>query len=105
MHKPESILENEMHKILRDFEIQMDHPILIIRLDLLSINKKKRTCTPVDFAVPAYHSVKMKESKKIDKYLDLAKERKKLWNMKRTVIAIAGFFREVSKGLAFWIWH
>ena len=27
MHKPESILENEMHKILWDFEIQTDHLI------------------------------------------------------------------------------
>ena len=25
MQKPESILENEIHKILWDFEIQMDH--------------------------------------------------------------------------------
>ena len=26
MHKPESILENEMHKILKDFEIQTPNP-------------------------------------------------------------------------------
>ena len=28
MHNPESVLENEMHKILLDFEIQTDHQIL-----------------------------------------------------------------------------
>ena len=28
MHKPESVLQNEMHKILLDFEIQTDHLIL-----------------------------------------------------------------------------
>ena len=27
MHKPESVLENEMHKIPWDFEIQADHLI------------------------------------------------------------------------------
>ena len=27
MYKPESVLENEMHKLLWDFEIQMDHLI------------------------------------------------------------------------------
>ena len=34
------------------------------------------------------HRVKIKESKKIDKYLDLNREPKILWNMKMTVIPI-----------------
>ena len=42
----------------------------------------------MDFAVPADHRVKLKESKKKDKYLDLARELKKLWNMKVTIILI-----------------
>ena len=49
-------------------------------------NKKKRTCQIVDFAVPADHRVKLKESEKNDKYLDLARELKKLRNMKVTVL-------------------
>ena len=43
--------------------------------------KKKRTCKIVDFAVPADHRIKLKECEKKDKYLDLARELKKLWNM------------------------
>ena len=39
--------------------------------------KKKRTCKIVDFAVPADHRIKLKESEKKDKYLDLARELKK----------------------------
>ena len=35
----------------------------------------------MDFSVPANHGVKLNESEKRDKYLDLAKELKKLWNM------------------------
>ena len=37
--------------------------------------KRKRTYKIVDFAVPADHRVKLKESEK-DKYLDLARELK-----------------------------
>ena len=42
----------------------------------------------MNFAVPTDHTVKLKESEKKDKYLDIAKERKKLWNMKMTDIPI-----------------
>ena len=38
--------------------------------------QKKRTCKIVDFAVPADHRIKLKESEKKDKYLDLARELK-----------------------------
>ena len=41
-----------------------------------------------NFAVPADHRVKLQESEKKDKYLDLARELKKLVNMKVTVILI-----------------
>ena len=41
------------------------------------VKKNKRTCQFVDFAVPADHRAKLKESEKKDKYLDLAKELKK----------------------------
>ena len=74
MHNPESVKENEMHKLLWDFEIQTDHLISARQPDFIIINRKKRTCLSVDFAVPAEHKVKLKESKKKDKYLDLAME-------------------------------
>ena len=46
------------------------------------VKKKKkkrtnRTCQIVDFAVPADYGVKLKESEKKDKYLDLVRELKK----------------------------
>ena len=37
----ESVLENEIHKLLRDFEIKTDHQILARRPDLIIINKKR----------------------------------------------------------------
>ena len=40
--------------------------------------KKKKICKIVDFAVLADHRIKMNECEKRDKYLDLARELKKL---------------------------
>ena len=73
MHKPEGILENEMHKILWDFEIQRANQIQSRRLILVLIIKKKRTC----HLVSKDHKVKEKGDKKLEKYLDLASELKK----------------------------
>ena len=100
MHNPAPLQENDMHKLLWDFDIQMDHLILARRLVLVIINKKKKICKIVDFAVPADHRIKLKECEKRDKYLDLARELKKLWNMKVTIIPIViGAFGMVTKGL------
>ena len=95
------------YKLQWDFEIQTDHLISTRRPDLIVIikkkkkkKKKKRTCKIVDFAVPADHRIKLKESEKKDKYLDLARELNKLWNMKVTIIPIViGSFGTVMKGL------
>ena len=42
MHNLVSGMENEMHKLFWDFEIQTDHLILARQPDLIIINKKKR---------------------------------------------------------------
>ena len=62
--------------------------------------KKKRICKIVDFAVPAYHRIKLKEFEKKDIYLDLARELKKLWNVQVTIIPVViRAFGTVTKGL------
>ena len=43
IHNPESVLENETHKLLWDFDIQTNHLISARRLDLIIIHKKERT--------------------------------------------------------------
>ena len=42
MHKPEPFPEKEMHKIIRDFEIQTDHLIPSRRTDLEKMKKRKK---------------------------------------------------------------
>ena len=73
MHKPAPVLENDTHQFLWDFDIQTDHLISARRPALIIINKKKKTCKIVDFAVPADHRIKLKECEKREKYLDLAR--------------------------------
>ena len=42
MHNPAPVLETDTHKLLWDFDIQMDHLISARRPDLIIINKKKK---------------------------------------------------------------
>ena len=101
MHNPVSVVENDTHKLLWDFDIHTDLLISARRPDRIIINKKEkeRICKIVDFAVPAYHCIKLKECEKKDKYLDLVRESKKLWNMKVTIVPIViGAFGIVTKG-------
>ena len=55
----------------------MDHLISARQPDLVIVNKKKkRPYWIVDFTIPADHWVKLKESEKKDKHLDLTREQK-----------------------------
>ena len=54
MHNPVSVLENDRHKLIWDFDIQTDHLISARRPDLI-------ICKIVDFAVQADHRMKLKE--------------------------------------------
>ena len=59
-----------------------------------------RICKIVDFAIPVDHRRNLKESEKKDKYLDLTRELKKLWNMKVTIVLIViGALDTITKGL------
>ena len=100
MHNPAPVLQNDTHKLLWDFDIHTDHLISARRPDFIIINEKKRICKIVNFTVLADHRIKLKECEKKDKYLDLARELKKPWNMKVTIVPIViGAFGTITKGL------
>ena len=62
--------------------------------------QKKRICKIVDFAVSADHRINVNESEKKDTYLDLARELKKLWNMRVTIVQVViGALGTITKGL------
>ena len=79
MRERDEITGGNTHKQQWDFDIHTNHLISARRPGLIIINKKKkRICKIVDFAVPADHRIRLKECEKKDKYIDLARELKKL---------------------------
>ena len=92
MHSPAPVLENDTHKLVWDFDIRKDHLISARRPHLIVINKKKENL--------AKFSTLLSQHEKKDKYLYLARELKKLWNMKVTIVPIViGAFGTIKKGL------
>ena len=77
-HEPESVLENEDHKMLWNFSIRTDHVIGAQRPDLVVVDKKERICKIIDFAVPGDSRVEEKEKDKIGKYQDLGRQLQKM---------------------------
>ena len=88
MHNPAPVVGNDSHKLgqkTRPYNNQQ--------------KKKKKIWKIVDF-VPADHRIKPKRCEKRDKYLDLFRELKKLWNITVTIILILiGAFGTETKGL------
>ena len=84
----EHVLENDTHKLLWDFNIQNDHLIPARRPDLIIINKKRGKLQNCRLCCPGGPWIDVKECEKKDKYLDLAREFKKLWNMKVMIVPI-----------------
>ena len=82
------VIENDSCKILWDFTVQTDHFLTARRPDMIFIDKEHHECQTIDFAIPYDTRVDDKEVKKIEKYLDLARELKKVWNMKVTVVLL-----------------
>ena len=69
-------LENKTHNIFCYSEIQTNPPIQSRRPVLIIINKQNKIYCIVDFAVPADHRVKVKEGKRLDKFMDRVRHRK-----------------------------
>ena len=76
IQKPESILGNEMHQNSLGFWDTNGSP----NPDVMLKKEKKRN---LKWILPFLLTrVKIKESEKVDKYWDLARELKRLWNMR-----------------------
>ena len=87
-HQPEAVIENDSCKILWDFTVQTDHFITARRPDMIFIDKKHHECQIVVFAIPYDTRVDDKEVENIEEYLDLARELKKVWNIRVIVVPL-----------------
>ena len=70
------------------FTVHSGHFITARRPDMIFIDKKNHECQIIDFDIPYDTRVDDKEVEKIEKYLDLARELKKVWNMKVMVVPL-----------------
>ena len=87
LHKPEFLQENET---------QTHHLISVRWPDLVIIKKKRELAIILRFCRPSWSQ---KKSKRGDKYLDLARELRKPWNMRSAVILIViGILERVPEG-------
>ena len=86
-HEPKSVLENEDYKILWNFSIQTEHVIEAPRPYLVLVDKKRRTCKIIDFAVPGDSRIE-EEKEKIEKYQDLRSELQKICNVRVKIIPL-----------------
>ena len=78
MHNLTSVFENDTHKLLWDFDIQIDHLISARRPDQIIIIDEKREHAKLSTLLSWLTTIKLKEYEKKDEYLDLARELKKL---------------------------
>jgi len=77
----EPVIETEGVKILWVMNIQMDHVIEHRRPDIVVVDKDNKRALLIEIAVPADARVEEKEQEKVDRYQDLAREIKRLWNV------------------------
>ena len=82
------VIENDSCKILWDFTVQTDHFIAARRPEIIFIDRKHHEFQVIDFAIPYDTRVDGKEVEKIERYLDLARELKKVRKMKVTVVPL-----------------
>ena len=93
-HELASVLENEMHKVLWDKNKSSNLSQKTRSSDMQKKKKKKKKMQR-----KKDHKVKLKESEKRTRYLKLAREQKKQWNMKGSVTQIIISVLGLVKGL------
>ena len=76
-HAPEIVV-----KILWDVIVQSDREIRARKPDIAVVNKNERSCVIIDIALPEDIKVSKKEREKIERYQELKREIKRMWNIR-----------------------
>ena len=101
MHNPEPVLENDTQTPFGIWHTNWSPNLgQTTRRNNNQQQKTKRELAKLWTLLSRLTTIKLKQCEKKDKYLDLARELKKLWNTQVTIIPIMiGVFGTVSKGL------
>ena len=81
-HVPEGVVENKEVKILWDVVIKYNREIKARKQDIVVVNKNERSYAIIDIAIPGDVRVSEKEKKKIERYQELKREIKRMWNIR-----------------------
>ena len=71
--------------------------ILISKQTIVVLFKTERKCHIINIAVPGDKRIELKEQEKIDSYIELRQEVKKIWNLLQVVIVPVVTYKLVSK--------
>jgi hypothetical protein len=74
--------------VLWNQTVHTDREVTANRPDIIIKNKKEKTCTLIDVAIPADRNVVQKEAEKKLKYKSSGIEVQRMWNLKCTVIPV-----------------
>jgi hypothetical protein len=79
-YTPDTILESDTHKLLWDQTILTDRTIPYNSSDIVLTSQKGRITYLIDTAVPGNKNLTTTYTHKIQKYINLAEEIKRIWN-------------------------
>ena len=74
--------ENDVIKVLWDFNIQTDKRVTSNRPDIVIMDKKEKSLKLIYVSIPNDMNIVSKRIEKIEKYANLSIELKELWGMK-----------------------
>ena len=74
--------------VLWNQAVHTDRDVTADRPDIIIKNKKGKTCTLIDVAIPADRNVVQKEAEKKLKYKSLCTEIQRIWNLKYTIVLV-----------------
>ena len=87
-HMPKPVYEEGDVTVLWNQAVPTDREVTANRPDIIIKNKKEKTCTLIDVAIPADRNVVQKEAEKKLKYKSLCIEIQRIWNLKCTIMAV-----------------
>jgi len=88
IHMPKPVFEEGDVTVLWNQAVHTDREVTANRPDIKIKNKKEKTCTLVDVAIPADRNVVQKEAEMKLKYKRLCIEIQRMWNLKCTILPV-----------------
>jgi hypothetical protein len=85
---PKPVYEEVDVTVLWNQAVHTDREVTENMPDIIIKNKKEKTCTPIDVAMPADRIVLQKEAENKLKYKSLCIQTQRMWNLKCTIIPV-----------------